>query len=139
MAEDWTVELGTLDGRITFCEPRYVDGDVASIRATIDIGDLHASCRVSVYDSRELVAWLRALGEEWRGWDGPRSWASALDDLQLTAHHDRIGHVFLQATFDGYLPHRRDRPGWSLSGAVLVEPGQLPVIATTLGHLLEQT
>lgn len=49
--------------------------------------------QIIVLSPGALGAWVRGLYDEFRGWDGERTWRSPDDDLRITARHD--GHVHL--------------------------------------------
>ena len=71
-----------------------------------------------------LDRFWRDLAENWRGWEGTRSWQSLEGELELSATSDRLGHVALQVRLDEGAPSR-----WRAYGTISLEAGQLDSIA----------
>jgi hypothetical protein len=94
--------------------------------ATVATRDLRATVRF--YELRlRLAAYFAGLAENWRGWHGPKQWASAEEDLCLTATHDGAGHITLAAT----LKRQSDsgRPEWEVRADILLEVAALEDVA----------
>jgi hypothetical protein len=68
---------------------------------------------------------FRRLSDDWRGWDGERTWTSIEGGLDLAASHDGLGHVALRV---------RVRSGlygdaWTARGVIWLDAGQLGRVA----------
>lgn len=71
-----------------------------------------------------LATFIRDLAENWRGWQGVKSWSDFERTLSIQAEHDGLGHVTLSfemrsSAFDG----------WRASGPLPVEAGALDRLA----------
>jgi hypothetical protein len=64
------------------------------------------------------------LAEDWRGWEGVRSWRSLEGDLELSATSDSLGHVSLEVRLEEGAP-----PRWRLEGTLQLEAGGLDRLA----------
>jgi len=84
-------------------------------------------------DDQDLIAFVRSLADDWRGWSGARTWRSLDGDMLIDAHHDGRGHVSLGAS----LCHRpMFSDAWSARVVVGLEAGeQLSRLVTDL-HIL---
>ena len=71
-----------------------------------------------------LDQFWRELAEDWRGWEGTRSWRSLEGELELSATSDRLGHVELEVRLDEGAPFQ-----WRVYGMISLEGGQLDSIA----------
>ncbi|SCL64246.1 hypothetical protein GA0070604_5161 [Micromonospora eburnea] len=69
----------------------------------------------------DLVDFFQQLADDWRGWDGERSWRSLDATMRITAQHDGKGHVTLGGTLhqDSYSPD-----GWLARVFITVEAGE---------------
>ncbi len=86
----------------------------------------------------ELVDFFQGLARDWKGWEGPRGWDSYGDgNFQLTCWHDRIGHVAIQVVLGVDPVHEWHEPAWKVTAQVIVDPGSLSLIATSLAHMFE--
>jgi hypothetical protein len=62
------------------------------------------------------------LADDWRGWDGSRTWQSVGHELTLEAEHDRIKRVALTVTI---LPKWSTlSPVWSATCVLDIDPGE---------------
>jgi hypothetical protein len=119
------VTFGSPDrGTLVLSEPtRGESGDLWWITATIDTEGLHASTRVEAHYANafdELAAFLDDLADNWRGWEGPKSYDSLEHDLGLVARHDGVGHVVLTVTLRG--PHPPYT--WTVNVEIVTDPGE---------------
>jgi hypothetical protein len=73
-----------------------------------------------------LAAFLSELAENWRGWQGVKSWSDFENTLSIQAEHDGLGHITL--TFE---MRRSQYDGWRLTGPLPVEAGALDRLAAT--------
>ncbi|MBL6279770.1 hypothetical protein JMF97_26805 [Micromonospora fiedleri] len=69
----------------------------------------------------DLVIFFEQLADDWRGWEGERSWRSLDATMRITARHDGKGHVSLGGTLrqDSYSPD-----GWLARVFITVEAGE---------------
>jgi hypothetical protein len=135
--DERTVQVGHEGAVLEFHKPVPAQAQAESVVATLVLPGLTASRLVYLDDAGGgLPEFFGELAVDWRGWDGPRGWNSREDDLRLTCHHDRIGHVVIEVTLDRLPPHEWHRPGWTATASVVVDPGALQVIAVALHHLL---
>jgi hypothetical protein len=110
-------------------EDRYGDGDVYTVETELSDDGMSAAT-VAVADG--LRAFVRTLADDWRGWDGVRTWDSLEKELSLDARHDRRGYVSIGVTL------RRTGGGWSARTVFVLEAGeQMSRFAADLGQLLE--
>jgi hypothetical protein len=65
-----------------------------------------------------LTAFLTALDESWKGWDGERVWQSAEGEIRLTARHDKTNTVLLRVEMEDGGP-----PRWSCTAELELDPG----------------
>ncbi len=70
----------------------------------------------------DLAAFFGWLEQDWRGWDGARSWSSAEGDLKLEARHHHQ-HVRLCVTLTQPAPGWDDN-GWVCSADLTLDPGE---------------
>ncbi len=68
---------------------------------------------------------LSETAEQWRGWDGDKSWSSIEGTLTVVWSHDRLGHVTFRAT----LQPTRQWFDWSAVATVEVDAGHLDRLA----------
>jgi len=68
---------------------------------------------------------FKSIENEWRGWEGEKSWGSLEGEFDLSAHSDNTGHITLTARiFSGhYVPSSR------LETELIIESGQSDIIA----------
>jgi hypothetical protein len=86
---------------------------------------LQAEIRASSFMAPNLGAFFRELSENWRGWEGKKSWATLEGELELSATSDSQGHIRLAYVVKR--PHTDYQ--WELTGALELEAGQLAAIA----------
>jgi hypothetical protein len=100
---------------------RYQGGLVAEF----DAPDLSSATQVYVLGGCDhLDRFWRDLAENWRGWEGTRSWQSLEGDLELSATSDRLGHVALEVRLEEGAPFP-----WRVHGKLSLDAGQLHRIA----------
>ncbi len=69
-----------------------------------------------------LAHYFSDLAESWRGWDGTKAWFGY--GLRIEAIHDQLGHIALEVSvWEG---------SWYCNGTIVLEPGGLEAIATSL-------
>jgi hypothetical protein len=103
--------------------------------ATLDCGALRAVLRFYELSAHTLAHFFRALADDWRGWDGQRSWASLEGDIEFGATHDGLGSVALTV---GLRTDRLDGDGgWFARAVLILDAGQaLTTIATDAREVL---
>jgi hypothetical protein len=96
-------------------------------RARLDFGDLVAETKVYERYSRDalqLDAYFADLATQWRGWAGAKEWESL--GLRLSARHDGLGHVTVEATLDqDYATADR----WRVRASLLLDAGGLDALS----------
>ena len=93
--------------------------------AEFDAPDLSSATQVYVLGGCDhLDRFWRDLAENWRGWEGTRSWQSLEGDLELSATSDRLGHVALEVRLEEGAPFP-----WRVHGKLSLDAGQLHRIA----------
>ena len=76
-----------------------------------------------------LADYFAEMSDDWRGWDGERTWASVQGELQLTSRHEG-GHIAIDVVLDREIT-------WTVSTELAIEPGeQLTVAVRDLRELL---
>ena len=95
---------------------------------TLSLPGLSASAEVDAfaYDGEHTLDLLfRRLADDWRGWEGERTWSSLEGDFDLAATHDGLGHVALQVRLrSGPFP-----ADWLATGTIWLDAGQLDAVA----------
>jgi hypothetical protein len=83
--------------------------------------DLRAEARASTFMAADLGQFFTSLANDWRGWQGERTWATLEGEFELTATSDPLGHVrlayFIRPPHTGF--------NWELRGVLELEAGQL--------------
>ncbi|MFG3579031.1 DUF6228 family protein [Micromonospora chersina] len=102
------------------------DGYVAVMRVELHEDGLSARGEVKLSwptqaEEPDLVAFLQGLADDWRGWNGERSWRSLDGKLVITARHDGKGHVSLGANLRG---HPLSPVAWLARVLITVEAGE---------------
>jgi hypothetical protein len=131
------VVLGSpIGGTFTLSHPqRGEDGELWWVTAGIEVEGLRAATQVEPHYASgfdDLVALLDELADNWRGWDGVKSYDSLEHDLALSARHDGVGHVDLTVTLKG--PH--PPYAWTVSATIVTDPGEQMVQAATDARLV---
>jgi Family of unknown function (DUF6228) len=86
-----------------------------------------ATVRVWAYtDQHGLADLFEALAVSWRGWTGEKKWVSLEGEFSITCTHDKLGHIKLDIEMhqDFGTPE-----SWRLKASIIVDAGQLEVIA----------
>jgi hypothetical protein len=101
-----------------------IDGDYFT--ATFESPHLRVSKRVWGYTDCQFLADLfRSLAQDWKGWEGERTWESIEGEFGVSASSDRLGHIRLKLRFREV----EGREPWMAEPALNVEAGQLNAIA----------
>ncbi|AVI00283.1 hypothetical protein C5L38_35105 (plasmid) [Streptomyces sp. WAC00288] len=83
--------------QLLFCEPTRPYGDDPTLDFIVRARGRWVSVETSVrtWDGDGLDSFLSGLAEDFRGWEGARTWHSLEYDLTLSAEHRSGGHVHL--------------------------------------------
>ena len=95
---------------------------------TLTLPGLAATAKVDgfAYDGEHTLGVLfRRLSDDWRGWDGERTWASIEGRVDLAATHDGLGHVALRVRVRSGLYD----DNWTAIGVIWIDAGQLGRVA----------
>ena len=94
---------------------------------------MNASHRVWVYtgDYDRLTHLFLEMAENWKGWEGVKTWDAIEDDFSLSCTSDKLGHISIEAELEG----RDDPASWSTTFNLEVEAGQLEQIAYEVRRL----
>jgi len=101
------------------------DGPPQFLLAELQLRGLSASVRVVhsyATGFADLAEFFQCLAEDWRGWDGVRTWESLESDLKIDASH-QYGHVQLRVTIQRFQPDWGNE-GWTATGDLTIEPGE---------------
>lgn len=94
---------------------------------------MNASHRVWVYTGNydRLTHVFLEMAENWKGWEGVKTWDALEDDLSLSCTSDKLGHITISAQLG-----RCDAPEfWSVQFNLEVEAGKLEQIASEVRRL----
>ncbi|MFJ2407454.1 DUF6228 family protein [Streptomyces xanthochromogenes] len=82
---------------LLFCEPTRPYGDDPTLDFIVRARSRWVSIEtlVRTWDGDGLDSFLSSLAEDFRGWEGARTWHSLEYDLSLSAEHRSGGHVHL--------------------------------------------
>jgi hypothetical protein len=88
---------GPLPVHVLFAEPTRPFGDDPMLDFLVKARGQWVSIETSVrtWDGDGLDVFLSSLAEDFRGWDGARTWRSLERDLTLSAEHRPGGYVHL--------------------------------------------
>ena len=108
--------------------------------STLTLSEIVGDCFTASYSSQQvtvsrevwgyeacgpLVRLFQSMALDWKGWDVERTASSIEGDFSVGATADRLGHVSLNLRF----PRLEDPEPWSVSVQLILEAGQLEVIA----------
>ena len=114
-------EVRSSEGGARLLLRRYRDGLIAEF----DAPGLNSATQVYLLGGcDDLDRFWRGLAENWRGWQGRRSWQSLEGELGLSATSDRLGHVELEVRLQEGAPFL-----WRVHGKMSLDAGQLDRIA----------
>ncbi len=95
---------------------------------TVETGGLRAATRTDgdpMGIAESIGRFFKSLGEDWRGWDGERTWSSIEGTFALNATHDGLGHVPLRV----HLQQNVYEHAWQVDAVIHLEAGGLPAVA----------
>jgi hypothetical protein len=136
-----SVQIGSDDPGLRLV-PEHADGHTPDyVLAELRYGGLSAAGRVFpgyATGFQDLANFFADLADDWRGWDGVRTWASVAGDLRIEARHE-YGHVQLHVRLRSPGPGWGDN-GWSATADLRLDPGeQLSQVATQVADLVRGT
>jgi hypothetical protein len=96
---------------------------------------LHATrtCPEAGWQPQLLWQFLTGLADNWRGWEGERTWVSEDAEVRLTALHDKTNAVIVTVQFDDGSPAR-----WILTAELELDPGVFQTLANDAKRLSSQ-
>lgn len=109
------------------------DTELGYFTATIAGDGLRATSKVYAYMSQGLPALLAELANEWRGWEGERSWTSLERDLTLSFSHDGLGHIRVGVELCSSCMRE-----WAVQTETRVDAGQLDDLAKRARRFFRQ-
>ena len=93
--------------------------------ATLRSRGVSGTASVSTYLSAGLADLFRYFADNWKGWDGVKRWGSLEGELSISAHSDRLGHVYFTVELREGAPAK-----WTLVADLVVDAGMLAGLAT---------
>ena len=104
-------------------------------RVELVMEDLRAFCRVYEPSYNPVSGLFQAMADDWRGWEGEKTWGSLEGELGLRATHNGIGTVRLQVELgSGQLVG--DGAGWSAVAVLELDAGGLDPLARAAKQLV---
>ncbi|AIG79137.1 Hypothetical protein AJAP_31575 [Amycolatopsis japonica] len=103
----------------------FDDGAPQYLLAELRLQGLSASVQVVHHYATgfaDLAEFFQQHVNDWRGWDGVRTWESLERDLKIDASH-QYGHVQLRVTIQRFQPDWGN-DGWPATGDLTIEPGE---------------
>ncbi|MFI6306147.1 DUF6228 family protein [Amycolatopsis thailandensis] len=101
------------------------DGPPRCLLAELQLDGLSASVLLAHHYATgfaDLAEFFQEHGDDWRGWDGVRTWESLEKELRIDASH-QSGHVQLRVTLQRFRPDWGN-DGWTATGDLTIEPGE---------------
>jgi uncharacterized protein DUF6228 len=118
-------------------KPADSAGPAESFYATLSLEGLRSSIRVHTppyYGGPEGLAKLfEDIAANWRGWSGEKNWASLEGEMRISCTCDKLGHTRMAVLLRDLHPER----GWTASGSLIMEAGQLDKIARSVREFLQ--
>lgn len=117
-----TLALSDGEFGITFCQPLRSEGWLESFVVRIEEPGLSAAARIEnsgVIQGPETF--FQDIAQNWRGWEGEKTWYALEGELELTATSDSLGHI----TIHVQLRPTAGPEGWRVISYAYAEAGQL--------------
>ena len=86
----------------------------------------------ATWEPRSLAGFVGDIADDWRGWDGDRTWQSEEAELRLTARHNGTNTVLICVEVEDGAP-----PRWQFEAKLELDPGAFEQLAKDLGELGE--
>ena len=94
---------------------------------------LRAVSKIYLYDDNSsLLKLFENLGQNWKGWEGVKSWSSLEGDFTLSCSADKLGHVFMAIE----LVNRTVEPNWTIKTSLQIDSGSLETVLSQAKSLL---
>jgi hypothetical protein len=128
--------LGSRDGlRLELrpaCRDRDRTGQLPTWHAILTGAGLSAGLVVSeaTWEPRSLADFVRDLADDWRGWEGDRTWQSEEAELRLTARHNGTNTVLVRVEMEDGAP-----PRWRCEAELELDSGAFQQLADDLRDL----
>ncbi|MET4539524.1 hypothetical protein ABIE37_001296 [Arthrobacter bambusae] len=98
---------------------RNSDGTFDYVVVTANLEGLRVSKRVYDFDRwSPLLSYFEELANNWRGWNGDKTFDSLEGDFRLSAKHD--GHVRVSFELEETYPPNP----WAAKGQIVLDPGE---------------
>lgn len=116
---------------LLLAEPFDADG-YGSFTVTIDSPELSLRHSVITMGGDGLSEFIQSVEDDWRGWEGERSWHSLEGGLRIDAKHSGRAVELTVVVRSSYEPD-----AWELRIPFAVEPGeQLSALATAAASMI---
>jgi hypothetical protein len=89
-------------------------------------------CPEAEWAPRSLADVLASISEDWRGWEGERTWQSAEAEMRLTFRHNGVNTVSVAVVLEDGAPAR-----WRCEAELEVDPGAFSDLASEARRLGE--
>ena len=126
--DEFVIKSSVDDCTIAFVEREPEDPTlpIERFRVKVTRNDLSATAPVwGGYTLSSPAPWFHELARNWQDWQGELVWNSLERELALVATRDRLGHINIRIELrSGLMAHE-----WSLQAFVVVDAGQLDVLA----------
>jgi len=133
MAMKDPVRIASANGRRALIF-RDVEGDYFTV--ALDAGDCNAELGVYAFaDAHGLADLFVSMAEEWRGWEGEKSWCSLEGEFELHATTDALGYVAIRAVLTN--ANLESEEPWHMDAVLVTEAGQLERMAVEVCALFE--
>ncbi|RKS06568.1 hypothetical protein DFP74_2206 [Nocardiopsis sp. Huas11] len=127
LEDSFVVPAAGSSARWVVGRPVDVHGDGSTHTVDVELSDCgftdHGRAAFEGRTSENLREFLVALAQDWRGWQGARSWTSMGQEMTVEAHHNGRSRVSLEITLRrADLHHTPD--AWSAQLFLTVEAGE---------------
>lgn len=115
------VTLDATNGRkvvVSRHRPPTADGEPWVFTTVLATGEAQASSEVWEYGPAGPAVFFRELANNWRCWDGIKSYSSLEGELTLDCRHDGLGLIVCEVTLGCVVP-----PAWRLSAEMTFGAG----------------
>lgn len=92
--------------------------------------DVNLLCPEAGWEPQPLALFLQGVDDNWRGWDGERTWQSEEAELRLAARHDKTNTVHMTVSLEDGAP-----PRWRCQAELELDPGVFRQLARDAHHL----
>jgi hypothetical protein len=85
-------------------------------------------------DTELLINLFESIAVDWRGWEGKRHWAAIEGDLDITATHDRLGHIRI----DVVILNNDLEDNWKVDAPIFLDAGSVDPLAAKVRMFFAQ-